>query len=447
MDFILFILVTGVLMVRPAEIIPGLEGVPVYEFAILSCLVVALPAVLIQLTPASLARRPITVCVIALLPAITLSHLSHGETERAVETSIEFAKVLVYYLLLVGVVNTPTRLRQYLLWLGVFTLVLTAVALLRYYGVYQVEVQQAPVEVRDPRKAKSADHSVTTIEVNKNGERVEYKRLGTAFYDPNDLCLVLVMGMGICAYAFSERCGGAARWLWPVAALLFGFALVLTHSRGGFLALLIGVAALFYSRLGPTKAIIAGLAVLPLLFLAFGGRQTNFELGQGTGQTRIQLWSDGLDHFLRSPLFGIGVGRYDEEIGHVAHNSFIHAYTETGLLGGTLFVGVCYLALVSLLRLRRQQCLVSNRGLSRTLPFLTAMAVAYCGGMLSLSRCYIVPTYLLLGLVTVYLRLAGRYAPLSVPRLDGRLLGRMAAVSVLCLLVIFTFVRLAVRWV
>ena len=66
---------------------------------------------------------------------------------------------------------------------------------------------------------------------------------------------------------------------------------------------------------------------------------TSISADEGTGQARIQLWSDGLMFFQQSPLFGIGMENYRQFSRHVAHNSFIHCFAELGLLGGTLFLG------------------------------------------------------------------------------------------------------------
>src|SRR5436309_3285608 len=77
--FVLFILLNATLFVRPAEIVPALIGVEIYQALILACLLASFPGVLEQLTPRSLERRPATVCVLGLFVAVLLSHLAHGE--------------------------------------------------------------------------------------------------------------------------------------------------------------------------------------------------------------------------------------------------------------------------------------------------------------------------------------------------------------------------------
>ena len=69
------------------------------------------------------------------------------------------------------------------------------------------------------------------------------------------------------------------------------------------------------------------------------------------------------------------------------------------------------------------------------------MLGAYWAGILSLSRIDAVPTYLLLGLVTVAANLAAGPVPALALRLDGRLFQRMAIASIGFLAASYMFVR------
>src|SRR5262249_52517840 len=152
-----------------------------------------------------------------------------------------------------------------------------------------------------------------------------------------------------------------------------------------------------------------------------GGRQANIDTSGGTGQTRIQLWMDGLMLFFRSPIFGIGPGNFGEALGHVAHNSYVHAFTEMGLVGGTLFVGIVYYSHWMFFRLRVAGDLVKDPDLYRMGPYVTAAVTSYSVGMLSLSNCYVVPTYAIFGLATAYINLANPDPPLPDSCSDRRL--------------------------
>jgi O-antigen ligase len=434
MDFFLLLLLNATLFIRPAEIVPDFHDLSIYQVLILVGLAVSFVPVVRQLGPGSLGSRPITACVVGLLPAVVLSHGAHFNTWEARMSGLEFAKVLLYYLLLVGVLTTPGRLRRFLFGLAGFTLVVAVLALLQYHGIVSIPALEVLKETgTDP----------------ETGDRIDVVRLrSTGIYnDPNDLCLILLIGLAVGLYGLASLRLGLARFLWMAPVGLFGYALMLTQSRGGFLALLVGALVLFRSRFGLARTIPLALVALPVLVLVFGGRQTNFDLSssEDTGQARIQLWSEGLQLFQQSPLFGIGQGQYAEEVGLAAHNSYVHAFTELGLFGGTLFVGAFALALGTLLRPGRPSE-VGDPELRRLRPYLAAVVAAYMTGMLTLSRCYIQPTYLVLGLATVYGRLTTGDQPSPARCLGPGLVLRLALTSGTVLAGFYLFVRVFAQY-
>src|SRR5438132_32729 len=100
MAFVFFLLVNAVLFLRPAELVPGWQGVPLYECAIVACLIGALPEILRQLGQ-PLESQPITLCVVGLLAAVLLAQLPALDVAEAGRTGFHFLKVLVYYVLFV----------------------------------------------------------------------------------------------------------------------------------------------------------------------------------------------------------------------------------------------------------------------------------------------------------------------------------------------------------
>ena len=415
MRFALFLLVNAMLFLRPAEIHPALYDLPIYEACILSCLAVSYTAVVAQFLPRSLYERPVNACVVGMLPAIVLSRLVAGDPAESYEFGNDFAKLLLYYGLLVGVVDTPKRLQTFLTGVAAFALAITSIAVLHYHGVIEVpSLRFVETGLDDTGSAAST-----------------VRRLGSTglFQDPNDMCLMLVTAMTVCLYLVIER----RQWYWLGALAVLSHALMLTHSRGGFIAMLGALCVLLAARLG-RKAIPIGLVVLPVVFALFAGRQTSISSaleGGGTGQTRIQLWADGLALFVHRPLFGIGCGNYAGAAGHVAHNSFIHCYVELGLIGGTLFLGAFYLALWPLARLGGRGVPPELLGddLRRLRPYVLAIVAGYGVGLLSLSCPYTIPTYTVLGLSAVYVRLAEQAIGVPVARLNSKLLIRIGWLS------------------
>jgi hypothetical protein len=418
MAFWLFLLLNFLLLVRPEELLPTLAGSRLYLIVSVVCLAVALPKVLAQLGPRTLADRPITACLLGYLGAIVLSLLARALLWPAADEGAEFAKILTYYLLFVAVVDSPQRIRTFFGWTVGLVSAVAVLGLMQFHSLIDLAALR-PVE------------QVVYDEV--TGDPVsQFPRLRSSgiFNDPNDLCLILttatLAAIGRAATASSLQ---GLLWLAPIG--LFGYALMLTQSRGGLLGLAAGMAALAIIRLGMRRGLPLALAALLALAVVFGGRQTDIRLdGADTAQGRLRLWAEGFGLMWRNPVTGIGANEYVEEVGQQAHNSFVHAYVETGLIGGTFFAGAFFLAVIGLHRLKHSgEFWACEPSFTNLRPFVLAMVVAYAVGIFSLSRNYTATTYMILALATAYMRIA-----LPVPP-DAYRLNRAQAIA----LVLFGF--------
>ncbi len=432
LGFVLFLIVNAVLFVRPAEIVPALLGWEIYLVVILACLFFSFPVVLEQLMPRSLESRPITVCVFGLLLAVLLSQLSHFHFDEAVQRGWDFFKMFLYFLLFVGLISTPRRLRTFLLCFVLFATVVAGLAVLQFHNLIKLPNLNP---IKDSMRNAAGKDTVI------------YRLQGSGiFQDPNDLCILLVISLLLGLYWLTDARSGFVRLLMIGPLLLFAYALSKTQSRGGMLALLAGLGVFMRMRFGWLQSLLLGMVLLPLLLLVFAGRQTSISTTEGTAQERIQIWSDGLVLFRQSPLFGIGVDEYDRQVGHVAHNSYIHAFVEMGLFGGFFYAGAFALALESLARYRAGGRLILDAELRRLYPYLFATIAAYAAGMLSLTLCYIIPTYTVLALAIVYRRMTAAAPPLPAPRCDAALVLRLGGLSIAVLVGFTLFVRFFVVW-
>jgi putative inorganic carbon (hco3(-)) transporter len=432
--FCLFLVLNAVLFVRPTELMGATEVFPVYQIVMACCALAALPVLSRQLAPAAIAARPASFCVIGLIPAIVLSNLKRGDLYTARVGGAEFAKVAGYFLLLVGLLDSPRRLGTFLRATAAFIFVVATLALLQYHGLLDVESLR-PLE--------------QYAGVDELGELEVFRRLqGTGiFSDPNDFSLALVTAMLIVAHlAFEQR-----RWVGRIAyagvAAWLASAFAGTQSRGGFLAMVAGSAAYLFSRWGWGRSLPLALVLLPVLVIALAGRQTHINLDdpQDTAQGRIQLWREGLAMIRACPILGVGYGQFEEGAGQVAHNSYVHCYAELGIPGGTLFVGTLFLPLISLRDVARVRTREVSDDLARWRPCVLAVLVAYMLGLCSLTRSYAMPTYLVAGVASAYCNLAAAAAPSAEMPRGFRLLGRLAWVSIGVLFTIALFVRLAAR--
>src|SRR5579863_3374178 len=117
---------------------PALADVPIYNIAIISALVVALPQICSRISPHRLAGDPISLCVLGLLPAVLASHLCRFDMYRARAAALEFGKSIIYYMVLISVVNSTDRLRKFMYAVALCAACNQVIAVLHYYEIIQV---------------------------------------------------------------------------------------------------------------------------------------------------------------------------------------------------------------------------------------------------------------------------------------------------------------------
>jgi O-antigen ligase len=176
------------------------------------------------------------------------------------------------------------------------------------------------------------------------------------------LALAVPVAWYLAALAGSERAG---RWrvvnyaYLPVAFL----GLALSGTRTALIAALVGM--LFglatVTRLRPwariAVAVLLASAVYLLLPVVAPLRSferlgtTGTELTQGDLNGRLEQWQQGLASFSDHPLLGVGVNMYRSvnNLGKVAHNSYLSVLVELGLVGFVLFASILALVLMSAL--------------------------------------------------------------------------------------------------
>jgi O-antigen ligase len=184
-----------------------------------------------------------------------------------------------------------------------------------------------------------------------------------AGYDPNDSAFVMIAGVPLLAW-LALRVSGGRKWLLLAVMFVQITAVLLTQSRGGFLALG-AVATLLLLTLdksplgvrGPSKlrAVVWGCIVcisgtllwtgLPqdvrdrLFFADDIGDDYNVNYERG----RLAVWENAADLVIRRP-WGSGVGVFDvayadEYAIYIApHNSYLQIAVELGAVAGVVFV-------------------------------------------------------------------------------------------------------------
>ena len=185
--------------------------------------------------------------------------------------------------------------------------------------------------------------------------------------DPNDVARFLDLGFPMAALLYD----GESAWLGRLLAagyLPLGLvAVLLTASRGGFLAAAVALVGcgILLAR-GHAGRVLAGAFALPAIAAAlwFLIPRENFErlatiaeqLQGGDLNQRWNIWSAGWHAFVQAPLFGRGAGSFVAAAGtapmDTAHNSALAILVEGGLFGFSLAVAIVAIAAWSIVRTR-----------------------------------------------------------------------------------------------
>ena len=191
------------------------------------------------------------------------------------------------------------------------------------------------------------------------------RNLVTQSYDSNDLAFVMACGIPLAILLmFSER--GLRRWILASVGLLGTLTVILTKSRGGFIALaVVGllILAKIPSRIPFLRVGFVLAAVLIFALLApssywqrissiWGGEAPTADgyLAGGFETARWGIWTNGLILIASRPVLGVGAGAFAVAEGslhkggkwNAPHNSFIQITAELGLPGLAVFLFLLY---------------------------------------------------------------------------------------------------------
>lgn len=178
-----------------------------------------------------------------------------------------------------------------------------------------------------------------------------------------------------------------------------------TNSRGGFVTL---IAILFFYPLFRLKkkqiAIIFGaiFALIGLVYFA-PSRMTQISTDEESAHIRTRLWGNAMDMFKKSPLLGIGKGRFKEDSENwrhmLAHSNFMQNLGEIGGIGIFIWIALIYFSIKGLLQTTKWKTLPGSKE-----ERMKSLARALMVSMFGFNICTLFVTmdidifYLLLGL-------------------------------------------------
>ncbi|MFY1825425.1 spore coat polysaccharide polymerase ExoJ [Myxococcus fulvus] len=256
------------------------------------------------------------------LAVLSVSWAVNAEVARY--TGIELLKLTAIYLTLVNVITSGKRL---VVVCGAMVLasVVTSIGVINWYMVGEDLVE---------------------------GFRARWVGV---YADPNHMAMNLVLVVPL-AVAFVARKGSA--WVWRiaclVAAVLAVVAIVLSHSRGGFIGLSVAMGMWAFREKRRIQAIVVGsLFVVGLVVFApdsFWARNETVAAfhEDASAMGRVYAWQVASRMSLDKPLLGVGAGSFryawaeyappEATRAYVAHNIFLDVIGELGWLGLAFFL-------------------------------------------------------------------------------------------------------------
>ncbi len=300
--YFLFLAYVVVLYLRPQEYVPALMETPLVPVLLMSAFgtwAIAQP----KNFEASQQRL-----VLALTFLIFVSDLLPDGLGVAIASVMDFLPTVLMFYIVATSIDSVHRFR-------LLALVITTVI-----GVIAVHgIQQA-----------ASDDGIGWTGAAMIEGRITYVGF---FNDPNDLSMAFLMALPLTIWLAVTEKLRIVRWAaWGVVALTL-LATYLCNSRGSILGVLAMAAMYAIRRYGWSRSLVVmPLVVLPLL-LAAPSRVSEMSADEESAAGRIDAWYEGFEMLREHPLLGVGKGLFVDHNYLTAHNSFVLAIAELGIVG------------------------------------------------------------------------------------------------------------------
>lgn len=409
----------AVLYIRPHEYVTWLIGFPILPILLILCFIFWLAQKDKRLE--SPQHRLIPVLYFFIMFSVLLTGWMGG----ALKAAGDFLPTLLLFFMLSTAIDSQERLR------ALFMLISAAGAVMALHGIQQ---------------AASEDGIGWT-----GAEMIERRITYLGFLnDPNDLAMALLIGLPMALYVAGTARSFLVRWAYRAAAALAVYGVYLTNSRGGVLSL--GAMSLAYSML--RYGFWRGLFVLPVfvgaLVVFAPSRGGEISADEESAAGRVEAWYEGFQMLQSHPLFGVGYNMFIEHHVRTAHNSYVLAIAELGLLGYFVWLSNIVLTVMMLVQIERLAHPVSQPAEAdlqawRKLHSISrALLYGMVGGLTAsmfLSRSYTVIWYVHIGMVVALYQLARQQWP-TIPAITfSNYWGRLFVFSNLSVLVFWVLTR------
>ncbi len=193
------------------------------------------------------------------------------------------------------------------------------------------------------------------------------QRFSATGFDPNDLGVILALGLPMAWYLSSSTASTLQRWLNRIYLVTGTVGILLTGSRGALLATLVALFVIPWTltqvRRGVRVAALVIMVAAAAVSVNFVPEKaferlgtTGSEISEGDLNSRLRIWKGGMSTVPDAPFRGHGLaGWYPAvglRIGNVApHNTYLAVLVEVGLIGLVLYLSMFAVLAIALLHL------------------------------------------------------------------------------------------------
>lgn len=256
---------------------------------------------------------------------------------------------------------------------------------------------------------------------------------GGIFENSNDLAINLAVNLPFCFAFFIRSRGGLRKAAWLAAVVAMLLAILLTYSRSGFLALVLGGIVLLweFGVKGRRFYLLALSAMLVIFMFAFAPENYSIRLesiflghirgaiDRGSAEARTELLETSIHLMMQHPLLGVGPGNFPTFTGvwRVAHNTYAQMGAEVGIPALVLFLLVLGAGLNNLFVAQRSALYKSSLEFRILVGGLVASMGAYMVGAFFADTAYNLFPYFLVAYTCAARHIAELQAiePMAVP--------------------------------
>ncbi len=385
MGFPFTILYIGLALISVGETLPFLAPFRVMILLSLAGGLASLPAVL---TNQAMMRIPQFSLMLAFIGMLAFSRLAQGWVGGVPDAILSFLPIAMSFFFLIFNVSTAKQLRIILITINLMAIVMVALALGQYFGVQDDLVMQQ-------RLTNQETWEVTIL------PRIRFRGF---LSDPNDFAQFLLTLLPFFFLFYKKKNFFQNLFLCYAPSIFILVGIFYTRSRGALMGIATLVLLFMKEKIGAAAgAAVSGVLVFTLLVVGFAGGRA---LSVGGGMDRLDIWSDGLGMFWMSPIWGVGYGGFTEYSKLTAHNSYVLAMAELGIIGLFIWMSMIVASFLQLRWVRKTALNIPQLDDYARLAKLTQFSFyAFLVTAFFLSRTYTVTIYILFGIsMVLYLR-------------------------------------------